>query len=318
MEKEAKIYVAGHTGLVGSSIVRELTRQGYQNLCMASHDELDLRNQAKTEEFFKREKPDYVFMAAARVGGVYANDTYPAEFLYDNLAVSMNVVKAAYQYRVKKLLYMGSGCIYPRLAAQPIKEEELLTGELEKTNEAYSIAKITGLKLCEYYKKQFGADFISCMPCNAYGPGDNYNPESSHVVPALIRKIQKAKEDDADSVIMWGTGRAVREFIYIDDIADACVFLMNQYSGSECINVGTGTEFTIRELTEIICHIIGFQGKIESDLSKPDGAPRKLLDSQRIFSLGWSPKVSFEEGIRRTYKDFLEHKEAYTGKDIVK
>lgn len=314
MEQEAKIYVAGHTGLVGSAIVRELKRQGYNNLCFRSHCELDLRNQKDTEDFFGTEKPEYVFMAAATVGGVLINDTLTGKFLYDNLAMSMNVIHAAYKFGVKKMLYLGSGCVYPRLAEQPVREEALLTGEFEKTNEAYAIAKLSGLKMCEYYNKQYGTDFISCMPCNAYGPGDNFDPESSHVVPALIRKAHKAKVEHAGSITVWGTGKPIREFIYIDDIASASVFLMGHYSGNSCINIGTGTEFSIQELTEIVCREVGFQGKIVHDLEKPDGAPRRLLDSSKLFAMGWRPSVSFAEGIQKTYQDYLEWEGKYTGK----
>ncbi len=311
MEKDAKIFVAGHTGLVGSAIVRELASKGYNNLCLASHKELDLRNQKDTEAFIQKEKPEYVFMAAATVGGVLINDTLPGKFLYDNLAMSMNVIHSSYLAGVKKLLYMGSGCIYPKFAKQPIQEGALLSGALEKTNEAYAVAKIAGLKLCEYYNKQYGTEFISCMPCNAYGPGDHFGLESSHVVPALIRKAHEAKKNHAESIVMWGTGLPVREFIYIDDIASACVFLMGHYTGDECINVGTGTEYTIRELTQIVCDVVGFQGKVVNDLGKPDGAPRKLLDSSKIFALGWKPTVSFAEGIQKTYQDFLANEEKY-------
>lgn len=314
MEKDAKIYVAGHTGLVGSSIVRELVCQGYQNLCLVPHNELDLRSQKETEDFFRKEKPEYVFMAAATVGGVLANDTLPAGFMYDNLAISMNVVHAAYQSGVRKLLYLGSGCLYPRLADQPIQEEALLTGELEQTNEAYALAKIIGVKMCEYYNRQYGTDFISCMPCNAYGPGDNFDLNGSHVVPALIRKAHEAKQKNSDAMVIWGTGEPIREFIYIDDVASACVFLMNHYTGNQCINIGTGTEFTIRELAKMVCDVVGFQGKIVNDFTKPDGMPRKLLDSARIFELGWRPSVDFSEGIRRTYQDFLKNEERYLEK----
>ncbi len=306
MEKDAKIYVAGHTGLVGSSIVRELTRQGYHNLCLVCHNELDLRNQGDTEKFFIKERPEYVFMAAATVGGVLANDLLPADFMYDNLAISMNVIHAAYKYGVRKLLYMGSGCIYPKSAGQPIQEGSLLTGELEQTNEAYAIAKIAGVKMCEYYNKQYGTNFISCMPCNAYGPGDNFDLKGSHVIPALIRKAHEAKVQNADFMEVWGTGTPIREFIYIDDVANACVYLMNHYSEDGCINIGTGAEYTIQELTSIICKVVGFQGKIINDKTKPDGVHRKLLESSKIFSLGWKPSVSFSEGIQRTYQDFLE------------
>jgi GDP-L-fucose synthase len=311
MDKESKIYVAGHTGLVGSAIVRKLREEKYSNLILKTHEELDLTRQENTEEFFEQEKPEYVFVAAATVGGVLINDKLPAKFMYENMMISANVIHAAYKVGVRKLLYMGSGCIYPRLADQPIKEESLLTGKVEKTNEAYALAKIAGVKMCEFYNKQYGTDFISCMPCNAYGPGDNFDENGSHVVPALIRKAHKAKLEQASSMIMWGTGSPIREFIYIDDIADACVFLMNHYSGNETINVGTGTEFTIKELTDKVNKVVGFEGSIEHDLTKPDGAPRKLLDSSKIFAMGWKPKVSFEEGIRRTYQDFLEHQDEY-------
>ncbi len=314
MEQGAKIYVAGHTGLVGSAIARELKRQGYNNLCLIPHRGLDLRDQRATEEFFGKEKPEYVFMAAATVGGVLINDTLTGKFLYDNLAMSMNVIHAAYKFGVKKLLYMGSGCVYPRMAEQPVREESLLTGEFEKTNEAYAVAKLSGLKMCEYYNKQYGTDFISCMPCNAYGPGDNFDLESSHVVPALIRKAHKAKVEHAASVTVWGTGKPVREFIYIDDIASACVFLMRHYSGNSCINIGTGEELTIQKLTEIVCREVGFHGEIRNDLGKPDGAPRRVLDSSKLFAMGWRPSVGFAEGIQRTYQDFLGQEGKYTGK----
>lgn len=308
MEKDAKIYVAGHTGLIGSALVRKLKEDGYENLVLKTHDELDLRRQEDVEEFFRRENPEYVFIAAATVGGVLANSTYPAKFFYDNMMITVNVIHAAYCYGVKKLLYLGSGCIYPKLAEQPIGEESLLTGAIEPTNEGYALAKIAGIRMCEYYNREYGTDYISCIPANAYGPGDNYDPEASHVVPALIRKAHEAKVRNDDEMIMWGTGNPIREFIYIDDIADACVFLMNYYTGNETINIGTGTEYTIRELTEKVNDVVGFRGKIVNDLSKPDGAPRKLLDSTRIFEMGWRPKISFDEGIRYTYQDFLTNK----------
>lgn len=311
MNINSKVYVAGHTGLVGSAIVRKLKNDGFTNLILKTHSELDLTIRNDVEEFFEQEKPEYVFVAAATVGGVYINDIMPAKFMYDNLMITINVIHAAYKFGVKKLLYMGSGCIYPRLAEQPIKETALLTGELEKTNEAYALAKITGVKMCEFYNKQYGTDFISCMPCNAYGPGDNFDENGSHVVPALIRKAHKAKLAKDEAMIMWGTGNPIREFIYIDDIADACVFLMNHYSGNETINVGTGTEYTIKELTEKVNEVVGFNGRIENDLTKPDGTPRKLLDSTKIFNMGWKPKVSFEEGIKKTYDDFLVHEKEY-------
>lgn len=308
MERDAKIYVAGHTGLVGSALVRKLKEDGYENLVLKKHDELDLRRQEAVEDFFRRENPEYVFVAAATVGGVLANSTYPAKFFYDNMMITVNIIHAAYSHGVKKLLYLGSGCIYPKMAEQPIAEKALLTGDIEPTNEGYALAKIAGIRMCEYYNREYGTDFISCIPANAYGPGDNYDPEASHVVPALIRKAHEAKEKNEDTMIMWGTGNPIREFIYIDDIADACLFLMNHYSGDETINIGTGTEYTIRELTEKVNSVVGFDGEIVNDLSKPDGAPRKLLDSTRIFEMGWRPKISFDEGIKYTYQDFLRSK----------
>lgn len=313
MEKDARIYVAGHTGLAGSAITRELKRQGYRNLLAATHDELDLRNQKDTEAFFEREKPEYVFVAAATVGGVLANDSLPGKFLYDNLTISVNVIHSAFQAGVKKLLYLGSGCIYPRLAEQPVKEEALLTGALEKTNEAYAIAKIAGVKMCEYYNKQYKTSFISCMPCNTYGPGDNYDLNGGHVVPAMIRKFYEAKESRAPEVVIWGSGKPVREFIYIDDIADAAVFLMRNYSGNETVNIGTGTEYTIAGLAEVIKEAAGYEGNIAYDLTKPDGAPRKLLDSSKLFEMGWRPSVSFADGIRRTLEDYVKNRDKYNG-----
>lgn len=311
MDKNAKIYVAGHTGLVGSAIVRELKKEGYENLVYRTHSELDLTSQSDVEEFFKQEKPEYVFVAAAKVGGVYINDKKPAEFMYENLAITTNVIHAAYKHGVKKLLYMGSSCIYPKFAQQPIKEEYLLTGELEKTNEAYALAKIAGIKMCEFYNRQYGTDFISCMPCNAYGPGDNFDPEGSHVVPALLRKFYEAKQENKPEVVLWGSGKPIREFIYIDDIASAAVFLINNYSGNETVNVGTGTEYSIGELAEIIQRIVGYKGKIVHDLSKPDGTPRKLVDTSKLFSMGWQPTVSFEDGIKITLDNYVQHLQEY-------
>ena len=283
MDKQSKIYVAGDTGLVGSAIVRELRRQGYGNLLIMPHKELDLRNQQEVNDWFKKERPEYVFLAAATVGGVVVNDRFPGTFFYDNLAIGMNAIHAAHENGVKKLLYFGSNCIYPRAAPQPYKEESLLTGLPEKTNEAYAVAKIACVKMCEFYNRQYGTDFISCMPCSAYGPGDNFDPEGSHVVPALIRKFHEAKGSGASEVVMWGTGKPYREFIYIDDIAKAAIFLMNQYSGNEPVNIGTGAEYTIGELAEIIRRVVGFEGEIVNDTSKPDGTPKKLLDSSKIF-----------------------------------
>lgn len=311
MERDAKIYIAGHTGLVGSAIVRELKRQGFSNLCVKPHSELDLRNQATTEAFLAAEKPDYVFMAAATVGGVVINDRHPARFFYDNLSMSQNVIHGAYLAGVKKLLYMGSNCIYPKFADQPIREDSLLTGALEHTNEGYAVAKIAGVKMCEFYNREYGTDFISCMPCNAYGPGDDFSPEGSHVVPALIRKFHEAKVNGLPEVVMWGTGTPIREFIFIDDIAKAVIFLMENYSGNETVNVGTGTEYTIRELAEIIRDEISYDGIIVNDTTKPDGTPRKLVDASKILSMGWRPQTSFAEGIRITYKDYVENMAKY-------
>lgn len=311
MEKTSKIYVAGHTGLVGSSIVRELQRQGYTNLLLKSHGDLDLRNQALTNQFIAAEKPDFVFMAAATVGGVVANDKHPASFLFDNLAMSQNVIHASYLAGVKKLLYMGSNCIYPKFAEQPIHEDSLLTGALEPTNEGYAIAKIAGVKMCEFYNREYGTDFISCMPCNAYGPGDDFSLEGSHVVSALIRKFHEAKMSNASEVVVWGSGKPIREFIYIDDLARATIFLMKNYSGNQTINVGTGTEYTIQELAEVIGEVVGFTGRIVNDLSKPDGTPRKLVDASKILTMGWKPEVPFLEGIQRTYKDYALNAKRY-------
>ncbi len=314
MDKQSKIYVAGDTGLVGSAIVRELRRQGYGNLLIMPHKELDLRNQQEVNDWFKKERPEYVFLAAATVGGVVVNDRFPGTFFYDNLAIGMNAIHAAHENGVKKLLYFGSNCIYPRAAPQPYKEESLLTGLPEKTNEAYAVAKIACVKMCEFYNRQYGTDFISCMPCSAYGPGDNFDPEGSHVVPALIRKFHEAKGSGASEVVMWGTGKPYREFIYIDDIAKAAIFLMNQYSGNEPVNIGTGAEYTIGELAEIIRRVVGFEGEIVNDTSKPDGTPKKLLDSSKIFSLGWRPETDFETGIRITYEDFVKNKQKHIKK----
>ncbi len=311
MEKNSKIYIAGHTGLVGSAIVRELKQQEYKNLVVVSHNNLDLRSQADTVNFFKQEKPDYVFMAAATVGGIVINNKKPGTFFYDNMAMGLNVIQAAYATGVKKLLYLGSNCIYPREAEQPYKESSLLTGSLEKTNEAYAIAKIACLKMCEFYNREYGTDFISCMPCSAYGPGDNFDPEGSHVVPAFIRKFHEAKVNDKPEVVMWGSGKPFREFIFIDDIAKAAIFLMQNYSGNETVNIGTGTEYRICELAEIIKNVVGYKGNIVNDLSKPDGVPKKLIDSKKLFSMGWKPEISFEEGIRITYKDYMDNIDKY-------
>jgi len=306
MDKSGKIYVAGHRGLVGSAIVRKLKEKGYNNIVVRDHKDLDLRDQYKTREFFELERPDYVFLAAAKVGGIYANATYPADFIYDNLAIEANVIKAAYDFGVKKLLFLGSSCIYPKFAPQPIKEEYLLSGYLEPTNEAYAIAKIAGLKMCQYFNQQYGTNYISVMPTNLYGPNDNFDLESSHVLPALIRKFHEAKVNNKPYVEVWGTGSPRREFLYVDDLADACVFLMEEYNGNDVINIGTGEDITIRELAELIKRIVGYNGEIKFDTSKPDGTPRKLLDVSKLRKLGWRHKVSLEEGIYRTYKWYVE------------
>jgi GDP-L-fucose synthase len=307
MEKNAKIYVAGHHGMVGSAIVRALEAQGYHNLVFRTSKELDLRRQDKTEEFFATEKPDYVFLAAAKVGGIMGNSRHPADFLYENMVLEMNAIHAAWQNGVKKLMFLGSSCIYPRMAPQPMKENCLLTSALEQTNEGYALAKISGLKYCEYLNRQYGTDYISVMPTNLYGKNDNYHPENSHVLPALIRRFHEAKMSGAKEVTCWGTGAPLREFLYVDDLADACVYLMNTYSGNETVNLGTGKELTIKELTELVAKVIGFTGEIKWDHSKPDGTPRKLLDVSKLESLGWHYKTELEDGIRETYQDFLNN-----------
>ena len=307
MEHHNKIYVAGHAGLVGSAIVRKLKKEGFHNIITRTHKELDLTNQQAVDEFFSNEKPEYVFLAAAKVGGIHINNIAPAEFIYTNLAIEINVIHSAYKYHVNKLEFLGSGCIYPRIVPQPIKEEYLLTAPLEKTNEAYALAKIAGLKMCEFYNRQYQTDYISVMPCNLYGPGDNYNLVSSHVVPALIRKFHEAKINNKENVQMWGTGTAMREFLHIDDIAAACVFLMNNYSGNECVNIGCGEDLPIRELADLISNIVGYKGNIVYDSSMPDGTPKKLLDSSKLFGMGWKPKISLEEGLKETYKDYIEN-----------
>lgn len=307
MEKSAKIYVAGHRGMVGSAIVRALNEQGYTNIITRTHSELDLTNQAAVEKFFKDEKPEYVFLAAAKVGGIVANSEAPADFMYDNLTLEMNVIHSAYANGCKKLLFLGSSCIYPRMAPQPMSEKVLLTSELEKTNEAYALAKISGLKYCEYLNRQYGADYISVMPTNLYGPNDNYHPTHSHVLPALIRRFHEAKEAGAETVTCWGDGTPLREFLYVDDLADACVYLMNNYSGDETVNIGSGKELTIKELTEMVASIIGYKGEILWDTTKPNGTPRKLLDISKLNSLGWNYKVELPEGIKLTYDDFLNN-----------
>lgn len=306
MEKNAKIYVAGHCGMVGSAIVRELERQGYKNLVVRTHKELDLCNQDLVEEFFAAEKPDYVFLAAAKVGGIGANQEAPADFLYENVTLAMNVIHAAWKNKCRKLEFLGTSCIYPRMAAQPMKEEYLLTSELEKTNEAYALAKIAGLKYCEYLNRQYGSNYISVMPANLYGPNDNYHPTRSHVLPALIRRFHEAKMEGKQYVTCWGDGSARREFLYVDDLAELCVFLMNQYNGNETVNAGTGKDLTIKELTQRIAKVVGYEGEIRWDTSKPNGTPRKLLDVSKAAALGWTYHTELEEGIQSTYQDFLE------------
>jgi len=302
MQKDSKIYVAGHGGLVGSALVRELEKQGYKNIVTKTREELDLTSQVAVSNFFMTEKPDYVFLAAAKVGGIFANDTYPADFIRDNLMIETNVIDSAYKNNVKKLLFLGSSCIYPKLALQPLKEEYLLTGELESTNKAYAVAKIVGIVMCQSYNKQYGTNFISVMPTNLYGEGDNFDLENSHVLPAMIRKFDDAKKSNSKEVTLWGTGNPKREFLYVDDLANACLFLMNNYDSSEIINIGTGEDLSILELANVVKEIVGYQGNIVWDSLKPDGAPRKLLDVSKIQSLGWKHSVSLREGIKRSYE----------------
>lgn len=299
MEKNAKIYVAGHRGMVGAAVVRLLRREGYTNLLLRTSQELDLRNQAAVEEFFARERPDYVWLAAAKVGGIHANNTYRADFIYDNLLIEANVIHASYRQGVRKLLYLGSSCIYPKMAPQPIKEEYLLTGPLEATNEPYAIAKIAGLKLCEAYRAQYGCQFITVMPTNLYGPHDNYDPENSHVAAALLRKFSEAAATGQPSVEVWGTGTPRREFLHVDDLASACLHLMQHYDGAEPVNIGTGEDLSIRELAELIAELSGYHGQLIFNPSRPDGTPRKLLDVSRLHSLGWHHRIALREGLRQ-------------------
>ncbi len=308
MEKDSKIYIAGHKGMVGSAIIRRLNDLGYSNIIHREFNELDLRRQEQVERFFEEKKPEYVFLAAAKVGGIHANNTYPAEFIYDNLMIEANIIHSAYKSGVKKLLFLGSSCIYPKFATQPIVEEELLNGYLEPTNEAYAIAKITGIELCKFYRKQYGADFISAMPTNLYGINDNFNLETSHVMPALIRKFHEAKVNGDKEVVMWGTGTPKREFLYVDDLADGLIHLINNYSDEIHLNIGTGEDVEIRELAQIIKEVVGYQGEIISDITKPDGTPRKLLNVDRLHNTGWKHKVELREGIERVYKWYLEQK----------
>ena len=307
MEKKDKIYVAGHCGMVGSAIVRELERQGYQNIVVRTHTELDLTRQEAVEAFFAEEKPDYVFLAAAKVGGIGANSEAPADFMYDNMTLEMNVIYSAWRTGCRKLEFLGSSCIYPRMAPQPMKEDCLLTSPLEETNEAYALAKIAGLKYCAYLNKQYGTDYISVMPTNLYGPNDNYHPEHSHVLPALIRRFHEAKEAGAPSVTCWGDGSPLREFLYVDDLANLCVYLMNHYSGDETVNAGTGKEISIRELAELVARVVDYRGEILWDTNKPNGTPRKLLDVSKAERLGWRYKMELEDGIRLAYQDFLNN-----------
>jgi GDP-L-fucose synthase len=305
LEKQAKIYVAGHRGMVGSAIVRKLQVLGYTNLVLKTSAELDLRDQAKVAAFFAAEKPDFVFLAAAKVGGIVANNTYRADFLYENLAIQNNIIHSSFVNKVKKLMFLGSSCIYPKLAPQPLKEAYLLSGYLEETNEPYAIAKIAGIKMCEAYRAQYGCDFISVMPTNLYGPNDNYDLENSHVLPAMIRKFQEAKERGDASMTLWGTGTPMREFLHADDLAEACVYLMETYSDAELVNIGTGIDVTIKELAETVKEIVGFEGSIQWDTSRPDGTPRKLMDVSKLHSLGWKHKIELKDGIALAYQDFL-------------
>lgn len=307
MELQAKIYVAGHRGMVGSAIVRELHRQGYTNLVTRTHAELDLCDQQAVNAFFEAERPEYVFLAAAKVGGIVANESALADFMYENMMLEMNVIHAAWKNGCRKLEFLGSSCIYPRLAPQPMKEDCLLTSALEKTNEAYALAKISGLKYCEFLNRQYGTDYISVMPTNLYGPNDNYHPTHSHVLPALIRRFHEAKVEGKSSVTCWGDGSPLREFLYVDDLANLCVFLMNHYSGNETVNAGTGKELTIKALTELVARVVGYEGEILWDPSKPNGTPRKLLDVSKAESLGWKYRTELEDGIRLAYDGFLHN-----------
>ncbi|MDE5652722.1 MAG: GDP-L-fucose synthase [Muribaculaceae bacterium] len=312
MKKDSKIYVAGHRGMVGSAIVRRLESLGYSNIITRTHAQLDLTDQHAVEEFFRSERPDYVFLAAAKVGGIGANSAAPADFMWQNMTLEMNVIHSAWVNGVKKLQFLGSSCIYPRMAPQPIKESALLTSSLESTNEAYALAKISGLKYCEYLNRQYGTDYISVMPTNLYGPNDNYHPENSHVLPALIRRFHEAKVSGAEKVVCWGDGSPLREFLYVDDLADLCVFLMNNYSGNETVNAGSGKELTIAELTQLVAEAVGYEGRIEWDTTRPNGTPRKLLDVSKATALGWTYSTELPEGIRLAYEDFLK-REAEAG-----
>jgi len=307
MDKNSKIYVAGHRGLVGSAIVRNLKKKGYTNIIGRTHQEMDLLDQNAIREFFEKEKPDYVFLAAAHVGGINANNTTPADFIYENLQIECNIIKAAHDFKVKKLLFLGSSCIYPKMCPQPIKEEYLLSGYLEPTNEGYALAKISGLKMCQFFKRQYGDDFISCMPTNLYGPYDNFDLKTSHVMPALIRKFHEAKINNKHYVEIWGTGKPLREFLYVDDMADACVYLMENYKGEEHVNIGTGKEVTIGELAEMVKDVVGFKGELKFNSDMPDGTPRKLLDVSKLEGLGWKYRMELKDGIAEAYSWYKEN-----------
>lgn len=304
MEKQSKIYIAGHRGMVGSAIHRNLLQKGYSNFCLRTSEELDLKNQQAVADFFEQEKPDYVFLAAARVGGIIANNTYRAEFIYDNLMIESNIIHSSYKAGAKKLMFLGSSCIYPKLAPQPLKEEYLLTGLLEHTNEPYAIAKIAGIKLCDAYRSQYGCNFISAMPTNLYGPNDNYHPQNSHVIPSLIRKFHEAIEQNKSTVEIWGTGSPYREFLYVDDLAEACYYLMLNYNEAGLINIGVGEDISIKALAELIKEITGFKGSLHFDTSKPDGTPRKLMDVSKLHATGWRHTIQLKEGLQLAYEDF--------------
>jgi len=311
MTQNSKIYIAGHRGMVGSAIFRALKKRGLDNIITRTSSELDLRNQQAVADFFEEEKPDYVYLAAAKVGGIVANNTYRADFIYENLMIESNIIHHSYLNGVKKLMFLGSSCIYPKLAPQPLKEEYLLTGLLEETNEPYAIAKIAGIKLCEAYRDQYGCNFISAMPTNLYGYGDNYNLNNSHVLPALIRKFHEAKQSNQPYVMAWGTGSPKREFLFADDLAEACLYLMDNYNGRELVNIGTGEDLSIKELTELVAQITGYEGEIRWDTSKPDGTPRKLMDVSKLHGEGWKHTIELSDGIRLAYEDFLKNQEVY-------
>lgn len=315
MNKSGKVYVAGHRGMVGSAIVRALEKAGFNQIITRTSSELDLRNQQDVAEFFKSEKPDYVFLSAAKVGGIHANNTYRADFIYENLMIQNNVIHQSYVNGVQKLMFLGSSCIYPKMAPQPLKESYLLTGTLEYTNEPYAIAKIAGIKMCESYRLQYGCDYISVMPTNLYGPNDNYDLNNSHVLPALIRKFHEAKINNSEKVVVWGTGSPMREFLHVDDLASACLYLMDNYNEPELINIGTGEDLAIKELALLIKKIVGFEGALEFDTSKPDGTPRKLMDVSKLHSKGWKHKISLEEGITQVYQEFAAYYAEMKGVD---